>query len=331
MKFDFTKVQFNSGLMLSEMERRGITLEVIDGTDIVKAMYKEHEELLIDVFSSVYPFTTSWIVNDKYLTKKKLVELGVRVAEGKVFGATKVQEMAEYAKEIGYPVVLKPVSGGHGEYVFSGIGSEDDLRRKIELMGGYRDGGWILLEKHVNGEEYRVFMTEQGFLAAVHRTPAQVVGDGTQSILNLIQKENFLRMNPRQNCLCEIKLDEVMFEFLRKNSMSLVDTIPENGEMVQLRASSNVSMGGNCVDVTDSVHESVRHLATSIMKGFEGMRYIGMDLICEDITKSLIQQQFVVCELNVAPGLSLHMLPAEGQSRNVAAALVDLLYPETRK
>lgn len=328
---DISKVDFNTGLFLQELEKRGVKLSYVGDTKVVTADYKGHKELLFDIFSSLYSFSMGWIVGDKILTKKILQRDGLSVAKGHYFTRWQKDKALAYASKIKYPVVLKPINSGHGDYVYSGISSAEELQNKMELIIDEHVGsGYFMIEKHVDGKEYRIFYTKNNFLAVVHRVPAHVLGDGKQPLVTLIQEENYRRMNPRDTCLCEIKMDDVMFDNLEKNKTSIMD-IPAKGEDVQLRLSSNVSKGGDCVDVTDDVHTSVVNLAKKVLKIFGDIPYVGLDLICEDISTDLDKQDYVICELNVSPGLSLHMKPGSGKQRNVSGALVDLLYPETIK
>jgi cyanophycin synthetase len=187
--------------------------------------------------------------------------------------------------------------------------------------------GHFLIERYVEANEYRLFVTSDGFFAAVQRTPASVLGDGISTIQELVNKENFKRMNPRDTCLCEIKIDEIVKSFLHIKGFSL-NSVPLVGERVFLRQNSNVSTGGNCIEITNSVHNSVIKLANSIREKL-GVSYLGIDLLCDDIGSQL--KEYVICELNSAPGLSLHMMPENGKPQNTASAVADVLFPETKQ
>jgi len=331
MSIDLSKVDYNTGLFLKELEQRKIQLDFIGNTEVVLATYRSHTELLFDIFSSINPFVVGWIINDKVLTKKILSIAKIKVAPGEPFTRFQKMEACKFAKRIGYPVVIKPTASGHGDYVYMGINNEADLLEKIDiLVDEYIGLGYYLIEKEITGQEYRLFYANNGFFAAVHRTPAKVIGDGKQSLAALVQAENYRRMNPRKNCLCEIKMDGVMFDYLEKTKHSITE-IPAKNEIVQLRPSSNVSKGGNCEDITDQAHSTFRKLANQIMTAIPQARCLGIDLICEAIDQPSNRQTWVVCELNASPGLSLHMSPENGKPRNVAGALADLLFPETIK
>lgn len=327
---DFSKISFNAGLFVKELMKRNIQVKLIGDTEIIQATYKHHKELLYDIHSSLLSYPLGWVVNDKFYTKQWLKKYNIPVAEGQFFPIDDVGNILNYATKLGFPVVLKPTIGSHGDNVYTDIRNRKELKEKMEVFKqkGFHNG-FCLIEKPFQGEEYRVFVTKNSFIAAVHRVPANVIGDGSNNILMLIQKENKRRMNPRANCLCEIKLDDITFDYMDKHNL-ILDDVPKKGKQVFLRSNSNVSTGGNCYDITDLIHPSVKHLAQKILSVFPNLPHIGFDLICRDITKDLEKQKYIICELNSAPGLSLHMMPEKGKARNVAGALADLLFPESK-
>jgi cyanophycin synthetase len=319
---------YNQKIFFNALRMRGVAIKQVGTTPIFRARHQQHTELIYDILGSAAAFTTNWIVSDKYYTKQVLAQAGLPVATGKVFSKQAIGQCCAYAQQIGYPVVVKPVNGGHGDFVYVDIQNEDDLRGKLfSFRDGFLTSDHVLIEKYYPGQEYRVFITEQGFLAAVNRVPARVIGDGKNSIINLIQIENYKRLNPRTNCLCEIKLDDVLFDHLDQQQLS-VDYVPTLGEVVSLRKTSNVAKGGNCYDVTAKVHPSFRTLAQQVVQALPGVGFVGIDLICADITKNRRSQSCIICELNVAPGLSLHTLPETGSSQAVPAAVASITFPE---
>jgi cyanophycin synthetase len=264
------------------------------------------------------------MIDDKMYAKRFLQGQGINVALGRTFTKDDIKEALLYAGKIGYPVVLKPTFGSHGDNVYLGLKDDRELERIIAVyLEKEPESGYFLIEKQCPGQEYRIFVARNGFFAAVKRIPANITGNGRDNVLILIQSENKRRMNPRNNCLCEIRLDDITFEFMEKNNLT-VDYVPGKGEKVFLRGNSNVSTGGNCYDVTNTVHPSGLKLAKKILNTY-AVPFIGIDLLTADIAKD-IKDDYVICEVNSAPGLSLHMLPEKGLSRNVAGAIVDLLF-----
>src|SRR5699024_9540506 len=127
----------------------------------------------------------------------------------------------------------------------------------------------IIIEEYYNAKEYRVFVTKKVDYAVLLRDPAHIYGDGINTIEYLIKKENYDRMNPRTNALCEILVDDELVKYLSKSGLTL-QSIPKNDEKVYLRPNSNVAMGGICEDYTDRVHPSVIKIGLEVLKAFPG-------------------------------------------------------------
>ncbi len=325
MELNIDSLDYNYGLLIKALLRRGVDLKCIGDTPMILADFSGQNELLFDSTFSKTDYTSAWIASDKFYSKKFLEFAGIPTPVGGVFREIDVKKICEYAAKVGYPVVLKPLTSSHGFLVFPHIDSSYELEKAINFFRkSCQKDEVVLVEKYFSGQEYRLFVTRKGFFAVVNRIPANVTGDGLLSIKELIERENFRRMNPRANCLCTIKIDDVLSSYLEKQSKSL-NFVPKKDENVQLRLSSNVAMGGNCFDVTDLAHDSVKQLAFDILYKLPGLKYVGVDLLCEDISKSLDSQKYSVCELNCVPGLSLHTVPERGFSRDSPGALVDII------
>jgi cyanophycin synthetase len=59
-----------------------------------------------------------------------------------------------------------------------------------------------------------------------------------------------------------------------------------------------------------------------------GLDIAGIDITCTDISRPLREVDGVIIEVNAAPGLRMHLQPSQGQSRNVTAPILEMLYPE---
>ena len=95
-----------------------------------------------------------------------------------------------YAKKIGFPVVIKPVFGSHGDNIYMDIENENELKDIVQNIYVKKLKTSFIIEKQFEGKEYRVFLTKEGNYAVLHREPAHVIGDGEHTILKLIEIEN---------------------------------------------------------------------------------------------------------------------------------------------
>ncbi len=105
------------------------------------------------------------------------------------------------------------------------------------------------------------------------------------------------------------------------------DSVPNQGEIVILKDTANLSTGGTAEDVTDIVHPSNVSMAERISKIID-LDICGIDIMTTDISKPLEETGGAVLEVNAGPGFRMHLAPTTGLPRNVAAPVVDKLFPQ---
>ena len=123
-------------------------------------------------------------------------------------------------------------------------------------------------------------------------------------------------------------VDEIALKktnILKENGYD-VDSVIKDGEIVNLKDTANLSTGGTAMDVTDIVHPENIFMAERISKVI-GLNICGIDLMTSDISKPVSETGGAVLEVNAGPGFRMHLAPTEGLPRNVAAHVMDMLYP----
>jgi cyanophycin synthetase len=320
----------NQRLLVMELQGRGVDVRIIDkGMELLEAEYKGHKEFLLDRDSSINPYAASVISGDKYLTKRLLKGAGVSVVEGQSFNADGTDDALMYAQELGYPLVVKPTFGSHGDDVNMDLDNLCDVKGAIDsVVNSIGRSRTYLVEQQFEGKEYRVFITRNGDYAVLHRDPAHVIGDGEKTIEELANAETE-RRSSRVNCLCPVRLDEVVNEYLARDEKD-INYVPEQGEKVYLRHNSNVAAGATCEDYTDDVHPSVIEIAKKALDVFHGLPYAGMDFLTKDVTAEQTPDMYRILEVNSVPGVHMHMRPGSGKPRNVASYITDMIFPETK-
>ena len=328
----YKNLHSNQKIVIYEMRKRGIQVEVIDEKlELIKASFNGHEEFLYDRDSSIMPYNVSILAGDKGITKEILQQNGISVPIGMTFDINEIDYILQAFHIIGSPVVVKPVFGSHGYDVYIDLRTEEDILEAIDKIIQNRGlHTKILIEEFFDAKEYRVFVTKNRDYAVLNRDPAHVYGNGMDTIEKLINDENYRRMHPRTNALCEILVDEEMYEYMDKKGISM-DYIPENGEKVYLRPNSNVAMGGICEDYTDRTHPSVIDIGTKVLDAFPGLPYVGIDYMTNTIDKEQNDDSYRIIEINTVPGVDMHFRPALGKPQNIAKYMVDLIFPETKE
>lgn len=265
------------------------------------------------------------ICDNKFLTKEYLQKAGVPVAEGKRFTSEESDEkIIQFANSLGFPLVLKPINANGGKGVFSNINSMDSFKEALyhvrEILG-YQD---IIVETYIPGNEYRVVVVNGKVVGALNRIPANVIGNGKDNIRDLIKNKNRERKkNPHLKSRV-IKVDTTVIELLKSYGYSLT-TVPKDGEVVPLRLTSNLSTGGDSVDLTDVLPDNLKKIAIDATEAIPGLTVSGMDMIVDSVSK-----KGVIIEANTRPGLGGHLFPADGIARDIPKEIIDFYFPETK-
>jgi len=319
----------NQRLLVLELQSRGVKLDLIDSSsELIEASYNGHSEFLLDRDSSIIPYNTSIIVGDKILSKFLLYKAGISINQGKVFWKDNLKEALSYAKTLGFPLVVKPNFGSHGDNVSMNLYNINKTKKAILSFIKENRNKPFIIEKQFNGKEYRIFITKEGKYAVLHRDPAHVFGDGRHSLKELINIENRKR-EARKNSLCLIKLDKESKDYLNLLGKKLSD-IPKKAEKVYIRANSNIATGGFSEDYTNKVHPSVIKIAKKVLNVFHGMPYAGIDFMSKDILKEQTPDLYRIIEINSNPGIHMHASPGRGNKINIASIIADIIFPETK-
>ena len=225
---ELLKLHTNQRLLVKEMQSRGINVDIIyKEIEFIKAEYGKHIEWILDRDSSITPYSVSIICGDKYITKKILEQNEISVPIGEKFLPNEWELSILYSRKIGFPVVVKPVFGSHGDNIYMDIENETELKDIVQNVYANKLKIPFIVEKQFEGKEYRVFLTKEGKYAVLYREPAHVIRDGEHSILELINIENEKRKE-RVNCLCPIAVDEITECYMKKNNISMENIPKEN-------------------------------------------------------------------------------------------------------
>ncbi|WP_159475863.1 cyanophycin synthetase [Chryseobacterium sp. 18068] len=314
----------STGSIVEEAVSRKIPWIRLGSNSLVQLGYGVNQQR----FQATITGNTSSIAVDiacnKELTKRMLHDAAIPVPMGDLI--VDEEELQSVIKKIGYPIVIKPLDGNHGKG--SSINVNDWVSSVTGLEHAQQYSRKVIVEKYITGYDFRVLVINNKMVAAARRVPAHVVGDGESNLEKLIEKEN---KDPRrgyghENVLTEITVDKDTLELLEKLQYTL-ETIPQKGEVVYLKSTANLSTGGTSIDVTDMVHPENITMAERISK-IIGLDVCGIDIMAENLTQPLKESGGAIIEVNAAPGFRMHLAPSEGLPRNVAAPVVDMLYPQ---
>jgi cyanophycin synthetase len=263
------------------------------------------------------------IAGNKFETKQLLESARIPVPKGRV--CSDVEGLAEIINELGYPLVIKPLDGNHGKGITTDV---RDWETAVSAMAAAQyKGTCVLVEQYITGSDYRILLVDNKLVAAAKRIPAHVIGDGISSIQSLIDavNENPARGAGHENVLTKITVCRDTEGLLSQCGYTL-ETIPAEGETVFLKSTANLSTGGTATDVTDEIHPDNVRMFERVSR-LVGLDVCGIDVMSPSIERPIREVGGAILELNAAPGFRMHLAPTEGKPRNVAAAVIDMLYP----
>ena len=260
---------------------------------------------------------------DKDDTKQLLEEAEVPIPSGDIIRTER--GLKEVIEDIGYPIVIKPVNGNHGRGITTNINSIDDAL--IAFAAAKEISRLVIVEKYITGEDFRILVINNKMVAAAKRSPAHVIGDGKSTIQQLVDKVN---EDPRrgfghEKVLTKIEINNLSLEILKESNLT-PNSIVKKGEYIKLKNTANLSTGGTAEDVTDLVHPSNVFMSERISKIID-LDICGIDIMAHTLTEPISDTGGAVLEVNAGPGFRMHLQPSSGLPRNVAANVVDMLFP----
>jgi cyanophycin synthetase len=260
---------------------------------------------------------------DKESTKRMLDLASIPVPKGDI--CVDMEDLENVIQKIGYPLVIKPLDGNHGRGISINIKTWEEAMEGLEIAK--KISRKVIIERYVTGHDFRVLVIDNKLVAAARREPANVAGNGVNTIQELVDETN---KDPRrgyghENVLTEITIDRDSEDLLEKKGYTL-NTIPKKNEIVYLKSTANLSTGGTSTDVTDMMHPENIFLCERISR-IIGLDICGIDIMAPNLTEPLKVNGGCILEVNAAPGFRMHLAPAEGLPRNVASPVIDMLYP----
>lgn len=241
------------------------------------------------------------LARDKVAAHQVLRRAGLPVAEQ--IKVNTVADALQHAERMGYPVVMKPADLDGGKGVEAGLKTPEALQRAFERANKYSKN--LILERHIEGEDYRLGVLYGGLSWVIYREPAGVWGDGQSSVNSLIEAAN---CDPRRGTqswaqMVPLTINEEAEELLAEQGVALTNIVAV-GRFVRLRRAANTSSGGIPRDVFENVHPDNAALAEQVARLFR-LDVAGIDFICPDISRSWRDVGGVVCEVNAQPQFSL--------------------------
>ena len=315
----------STGSLVKAAEEREIPYLRLNKYSLVQFGHGRFQQRIQATITSKTPHIAVEISSDKEDTHNLLRDLGLPVPQQRLVYSER--EAIRAARTIGHPVVIKPLDANHGRGVSINLMDDEQVREGYGVARESSRGRSVLVESFIEGMDHRMLVVNDELVAVAKRVPGHVVGDGKSSISELVEIVN---QDPRrgighEKVLTRLELDHQAERLMEEAAYNQSTVLPE-GEVFFLRSTANLSTGGTAIDLTDVVHPDNREMAVRAVQAV-GLDVGGVDFLTGDITQSYKEVGGAIVEINAAPGFRMHVAPSEGEPRDVAGKVMDMLFP----
>lgn len=317
-------VSVKSAVMEFAAQEKGLEIDRIDSSLILVNTSKGAPLVFRNMYGSYASAPGRFLCDRKHYVRQILGQAGLSVVPSRIFRRGQRGSAWKYALSLGLPVVLKPPSMSRGRGVTTSITTEQEFRaawRKVISAVHNPERARFIVEKHIYGEDIRFFVVGDTVVSATHKKRAFVTGDGQSTIEQLIERKNVARRVNTYLGRYLIPTDQHALDHMTDMGHTL-ESIPNDGDEITLRSTSTLAHGGDSIDITDQVHESLNVEAIKAVKSIPGIQYAGVDIIATSTMKEATPNTHVVSEIEFSPGPSA-CFPIEGPPRDMAGAILD--------
>lgn len=324
----FTHLELSTQNLLFDAIQKGLKVEVLDEHDQMVALsYKSHREIIEKGnMTSKDSMVAYAVMENKVVTKKLLNRVHLNTPQGQEFSDLETAQAAFPLFET-TSIVVKPKSTnyGLGISIFKQPATQEQFYKALEIA--FREDKEVLVERFVSGTEYRFFVLDGKTRAVLRRDAAHVIGDGVSTISQLVAQKN---ENPLRGHNHRFPLEKIQITATEKLMLDVQgyteQSIPEKDVKVNLRENSNVSTGGDSIDVTDEMPEIYKNIAEKAAEALQ-VKITGVDILIEDLNDSL-GEKYSIIEANFNPAMLFHLYPLKGKGRRVTMDVLQFLFPE---
>lgn len=309
-------MELSTKLVIDCAEKRGYKVDILSKShNIIRVANQRKSEIIIEASrTNADSYANSLLINHKHLTKKILMENNISVPQGELLNLNQQPSL-----EFNGKVVVKPLDTNFGLGIsIVDFANKHDLNTGISNARKFSDQ--VIIEQYLPGDEYRFLVIGDQTISVLTRKNANVIGDGTSSISQLIEEKNnsSMRGTNYRRPLEKIIIDDDLIRVLQKSGLAL-DEIPLCGEQVILRETSNISQGGDSYEVSRIIDNKYKLVALEAARKL-GVKICGVDMIIDE------DGNYGIIEVNFNPAIHMHMFPYVGPQVDAASAILDLLF-----
>ena len=305
-------------------EARDIPWLRLNDQSLVQLGHGKYQQRIQATVSGRTPHIAVELASDKEETNKILASLGLPVPRQEL--VQNEGQAVRAARRIGYPVVTKPYNGNHGRGISIRLTTDDEVELGFKIAREHSRS--VIVETFLEGDDHRLLVVNGDLVAATKRD-ARTRGRRRRAHDRAARRDREPGPAPRRRSRKGAHAARARRAGREDADASglTAESIPEQGRIVYLRSTANLSTGGTATDVTDIIHPDNRDMAVRAIRAI-GLDVGGVDFLSTNIAESYRTIGGGICEVNAAPGFRMHVAPSEGTSRDVAGPVIDMLFPQ---
>lgn len=260
-----------------------------------------------DTHLDINTIGASTIAKDKDYAAFFMKKLGFPVVESfkfysknwcdKIGSNVGIDKAYSRAKKIGFPLIVKPNDTSQGEGVCKVYNREEFYRASRFI---FKNHNVALLQPVIAGRDYRIVVLDNEVISAYERIPLFIIGDGKSTIFKLItkQQKEFIKRGRET----QIDMNDYRILMNLKRRKLTLNSVLNKKVRLYLLDNANLSTGGFAKDVTKNISDAFKKIAIKLAREMN-LRFAGVDLITTDDITNDIAKNYVILEINSAPGL----------------------------
>jgi GNAT-family acetyltransferase (TIGR03103 family) len=299
-------------IIVDEAHRRGIEVQVDDAAAGLFTLI--HGGRRIRCRESLSDLTTAvsmTLCQDKSMTHRCLKAAGLEMPAQQLAGNADDNQAFLDAHQA---IVVKPLDGEQGHGVAVNLRNIEDVQAAIERARQFDTN--VLMESFHEGLDLRIVVIGFDVVAAAIRRPAEIIGDGSHTVAQLIEAQS-RRRSAATGGESKIPVDDETRRTVADAGFDFDSVLPA-GQKLAVRRTANLHTGGVLEDVTAILHPVLKDAAIRAARALD-IPVVGLDLM----VPAADQPDYVFIEANERCGLANH------EPQPTAERFVDLLFPHS--
>lgn len=313
----YEDLELSTQVLIRAAKKQGISISVIDpDTNLIELKKGKHTKLVKQAtITDDDSYLTYELMKNKQLSKHFLAKQGVMTPQG-VAVSSELKAFEAYEDLSDKPCVIKPLHTNYGIGIHF-IDKGDNASAKKAIKHCLTLDSHVMVETYQEGKEYRFLVIDNKVISVIYRDAANVIGDGKKSIAELIKEKNEDPHYYRAPYFLQLSSEEKAY--LAKQRLT-PKSVPKKGHKVYLRENSNVSTGGDAIEVSHEVPSYFHKTALASAKSCKA-KLCGVDMIIP----SFKGKAYSVLEINYNPAIFFHARPFKGEAKDPGGAILKLL------